>query len=40
MEQFRPRIEVRPVNFGLIYLPEFLYTAKEGTIRFCPSWSK
>jgi hypothetical protein len=35
-EQFRPRIEVRPVNFGLIYLPEFLYTAKEGTIRFCP----
>jgi hypothetical protein len=35
-EQFRPRIEVRPVNFGLIYLPEFLYTTEKGRLRFCP----
>ncbi|NLY88004.1 MAG: hypothetical protein GX085_00015 [Firmicutes bacterium] len=35
-EQFRPRVEVRPVNFGLIYLPEFLYTTKKGAFCFCP----
>lgn len=35
-EQFRPRVEVRPVNFGLFYLPEFLYTTKKGDFCFHP----
>lgn len=39
-EQFRPRIEVRPVNFGLIYLPEFFYSTGNASFRFSPLFGR